>query len=228
MPRDKKLNATAPCKFWLRFVWCLTTLSSLTMISPAAIAADLQPVPESSPPPAELASGWTFRVIPYAWLAGLYGSATVKGRTVGVNLPFDKILELTVGKGNLPVALMGDFEARYGPFSVYSDLVWMKVDGSGSRVHTHSFAPQITGAIGTAHDVTIRMGIAEAAGMYEITCFINAPRRQSRYSGRDRFDCGCSLLVPEGRCVLQPDSWSQHCRPGHRLARFGCCQVGYS
>ena len=56
----------------------------------------------SSPPPNELASGWTFRVIPYAWLSGLYGSSTVKGRTVGVNLPFDKLLEKTVGKGNFP------------------------------------------------------------------------------------------------------------------------------
>jgi hypothetical protein len=118
-----------------------------------------------------LPSGWTFRVIPYAWLSGLYGSSTVKGRTVGVNLPFDKLLEKTVGKGNLPVALMGDVEARYGPFGIYSDLVWTKADVSGDRVHVRRFAPEITGAVGTAHDVTIRMGIAEAGAMYEITRF---------------------------------------------------------
>ena len=67
---------------------------------------------------------------------------------------------------------MGDVEARYGAFSFYSDLVWTKVDASGDRVRVHSFAPQITGAIGTAHDVTIRMGIAEAGGTYEITRFV--------------------------------------------------------
>ena len=88
-----------------------------------------------------------------------------------MNLPFDKLLEKTVGKGNFPVALMGDVEARYGPFGIYSDLVWTKVDVSGDRVHVRRFAPEITGAVGTAHDVTIWMGIAEAGAMYEITRF---------------------------------------------------------
>jgi hypothetical protein len=158
----EKLSATPamPRKLWPRSIWCLAILSSFAMFSPVVTAAE--PIPESSPPPNELASGWTFRVIPYAWLSGLYGSSTVKGRTVGVNLPFDKLLEKTVGKGNLPVALMGDVEARYGPFGIYSDLVWTKVDVSGDRVHVRRFAPEITGAVGTAHDVTIRMGIAEA------------------------------------------------------------------
>jgi hypothetical protein len=169
----EKLSATPaiPRKLWPLSIWCLAVLSSFAMFSPVVTAADLQPIPESSPPPNELPSGWTFRVIPYAWLSGLYGSSTVKGRTVGVNLPFDKLLEKTVGKGNFPVALMGDVEARYGPFGIYSDLVWTKADVSGDRVHVRRFAPEITGAVGTAHDVTIRMGIAEAGAMYEITRF---------------------------------------------------------
>jgi hypothetical protein len=141
------------------------------MFSPVVTAADLQPIPESPPPPPQLISGWTFRVIPYAWLSGLYGNSTVKGRTVRVNLPFDKLLDITVGKGNLPVALMGDVEARNGPFGVYTDLVWTKVDGSGSGVHVRRFAPEITGAIGTSHDATIRMGIAEAGATYEVARF---------------------------------------------------------
>ncbi|MGC1578440.1 MAG: hypothetical protein WA813_20375, partial [Beijerinckiaceae bacterium] len=100
----QKLSATPvmPRKLWLRSIWGLAILSSFAMFSPVVTAADLQHIPESSPPPSELASGWTFRVIPYAWLHGLYGSSTVKGRTVGVNLPFDKLLEKTVGKGNFP------------------------------------------------------------------------------------------------------------------------------
>jgi hypothetical protein len=140
------------------------------MISPVA-AADLQPVPEMPPPTPQLASGWTFRVIPYAWLLGFYGNSTVKGRSVGVNLSFDKLLEKTVGKGNFPVALMGDFEARNGPFGIYTDLTWLKADGSGDHVRVRRFAPEITGAIGTAHDWTVKMGIAEAGGMYEVARF---------------------------------------------------------
>jgi hypothetical protein len=156
---------------WLRSIWSLAVLSSLTVFSPVAGAADLQPVPETTPAFYQLESGWTFRAIPYAWLPGLYGSSTVKGRDVDVNLSFDKLLQLTLGTGNFPVVLMGDFEARYGPFSLYSDLVWTKITTSGSRVRTHSFAPEIPGAIGTAHSATIRGAIAEAGAMYEVTRF---------------------------------------------------------
>jgi hypothetical protein len=141
------------------------------MISPVVGAADLQPIPESPPPPAGLVSGWTFRAIPYGWLLGLYGTSTVKGRTVRVNMPFDKILQLTAGTGNLPVALMGDFEARNGPFGIYSDLAWVRATTSGERVRVRRFAPEITGAVGTSHDITIREGIAEAGGMYEVARF---------------------------------------------------------
>ncbi|MBV8427126.1 MAG: hypothetical protein JOZ88_07805 [Hyphomicrobiales bacterium] len=170
-------NAITSQKSWQRSLLSLArcfgfAFSIFAVSTGAGTAADLQPVPEASPPIPEVASGWTFRVIPYAWLSGLYGSSTVKGRTVNVNLPFDKLLEKTVGKGNFPVALMGDFEARYGAFSVYSDLVWTKVDASGDRIRVRGFSPQITGAIGTAHDVTIRMGIAEAGGTYEAARFV--------------------------------------------------------
>lgn len=170
--KSERLSATlaAAGKLWRRSFCSLAILSSFAMISPVT-AADLQPVPETPPPAADLASGWTFRFIPYAWLSGLYGDSTVKGRTVGVNLSFDKLLEKTVGKGNFPIALMGDVEARNGPFEIYSDLVWVKVDASGDSAHVRRFAPGITGTIGTAHDVTVRMGIAEAGGMYEVGRF---------------------------------------------------------
>src|SRR6516225_7968834 len=82
-----------------RSIWSLATLFSLTMFSPVVSAADLQPIPESPPPPPQLTSGWTFRAIPYGWLLGLYGNSTVKGRTVGVNLPFDKIVKESIGSG---------------------------------------------------------------------------------------------------------------------------------
>jgi hypothetical protein len=155
-----------------RSIWSLATLFSLTMFSPVVSAADLQPIPESPPPPPQLTSGWTFRAIPYGWLLGLYGNSTVKGRTVGVNLPFDKIVEKSIGSGGTLLALMGDFEARNGPFGIYADLVWAKLSTSGDSVHVRHFAPEITGALGTSHDATIRLGIMEAGGTYEIAHFI--------------------------------------------------------
>jgi hypothetical protein len=88
-----------------------------------------------------------------------------------VNQPFDKLMQLSFGTGNMPFALQGDFEARNGPFGIYSDLVWLRLTTSGDSVHVRRFAPEITGAVGTSHDVTVRMGIAEAGGMYEVTRF---------------------------------------------------------
>jgi hypothetical protein len=167
-----------PRKSFLRSIWGVAIFSGFAMISPVVTAADLQPIPESPPAPAQLESGWTFRVIPYGWLLGLYGNMTVKGRTAGVNLPFDKILEKTFGSGNTLLALMGDFEARNGPFGIYADLVWAKVVASGDSVHVRRFTPEITGAIGTSHSATIRLGIAEAGGTYEITRF-TMPRADS-------------------------------------------------
>jgi hypothetical protein len=158
-------------KLRLRAICSLALLSSFAMISPVVMAADLQPIPESPPPPTELVSGWTFRVIPYGWLLGLYGKMTVKGRTANVNLPFDKILEKTFGSGNTLLALMGDFEARNGPFGIYADGVWAKVNASGDSIHVRRFAPEITGAIGTSHGATIQLGIAEAGGTYEVARF---------------------------------------------------------
>jgi hypothetical protein len=169
----QKLSATPamPRKLWSRAICSVVIVSSFGMFSSVVTAADLQPIPESSPPLNEITSGWTFRVIPYGWLLGLYGSATIKGRTVGVNLPFDKLMQLTLGRGNLPVALMGDFEARNGPFSFYSDIVWANLDVKGDRIRVRRFAPEITGAVGTSSDLDIRMGIAEAGATYEITRF---------------------------------------------------------
>jgi hypothetical protein len=85
------------------------------LTSTVAVAADLAPAPRCSrlfvP---EIPSGWTFRFIPYAWLVGLAGNSTVKGRTANVDLLFTKIVEETLGKGGTLLALMGDLEVRYG------------------------------------------------------------------------------------------------------------------
>jgi len=88
-----------------------------------------------------------------------------------VNLSFDRLLEKSIGSGGTILALMGDFEARNGPLGIYADIVWAKLSNSGDGIHVRRFAPEVTGAIGTSHDATVRMGIAEAGGTYEIARF---------------------------------------------------------
>jgi hypothetical protein len=132
----------------------------------AAQAADLaaapQPVEIAEPPPA-----WSFRFVPYGWLTALDGTQTVRGRSAKVNLSFLDIVE----KSDTLVALMGDFEARKGPFAVYADVVWSKIGASAGDVKTRAPAPGITGVVGRSLSLDIEMAIAEVGAAYEFARF---------------------------------------------------------
>ena len=60
--------------------------------------------------------------MPYGWLISLNGTQTVRGRSVKVDASFIDIVK----ESDTLVALMGDFEARNGPFALL--VTW-----SGSR-----------------------------------------------------------------------------------------------
>jgi hypothetical protein len=66
---------------------------------------------------------------------------------------------------------MGDFEARNGPFGVYTDLAYSKLTTSGDSIHSRGLAPGVTGTIGTSSSATIKLGIFEAGGLYEVARF---------------------------------------------------------
>jgi hypothetical protein len=83
------------------------------------LSADLGPQPrlvEPAPP----ASQWQFRFTPYAWAININGDVTARGHTVEVNDNFFQIVE----KSDSLMALMGYFEARKGPFSFFTDVVF--------------------------------------------------------------------------------------------------------
>jgi hypothetical protein len=111
-------------------------------------------------------SGWSFRFIPYGWLISMKGTQTVRGRSVKVDASFIDILE----KSDTLVALMGNVEARNGPFALYSDLVWSKVGLSGDAVRSRTLAPGVTGTIGASLGLDFRMAIAEVGASYEVAC----------------------------------------------------------
>ena len=73
---------------------------------------------------------WSFRFTPYGWLTSLKGTQTVRGRSTKVDASFIDIVE----KSDSLIALMGNFEARNGPFALYGDLVWSKVGIEGGNV----------------------------------------------------------------------------------------------
>jgi hypothetical protein len=100
------------------------------LLSGAAIAADLAPLPTKAPVVrAPAIDSWTFSATPYAWVTLLNGSTTVKGRTVDVDVGFNDLMDL-VRNSEIPkdlFAIMGYFEARKGRLSLFADLVYMKI-----------------------------------------------------------------------------------------------------
>lgn len=107
---------------------------------------------------------WSFRITPYGWLMALDGTQTVRGRSVKVDASFVDIVE----KSDTLVGLMGNVEARNGPFALYGDLVWSSIGFERNDVRTRSPAPGITTTVGRTVGLDIQMAIAEVGAAYEV------------------------------------------------------------
>jgi hypothetical protein len=152
---------------------CLSHLLCRAVLAPLSIvvgsvgvgrAADLTPLPPAPVLEAPVPSGWTYRFIPYGWLTSMKGTQTVRGRSLKVDASFIDIVE----KSDTLVGLMGTFEARNGPFALYSDLVWSSVGIEGSNVRTRTPAPGITGTVGRTLGLDVQMAIVEVGAAYEV------------------------------------------------------------
>jgi len=128
----------------------------------SAHAADLSPPPPVIEAPA--LPSWTYRFTPYGWLTSLNGTSAVRGRSVKVDASFVDIVK----DSDTLVALMGDFEARNGPFALFTDVVWSKIGVDGNRVRSRTLAPGVTGALATSLSLDIEMAIVEVGGAYEV------------------------------------------------------------
>jgi hypothetical protein len=109
-----------------------------------------------------------FRSHPAAYGFGhcpsLNGTQTVRGRSAKVDASFADI----VRESDTLVALMGEFEARNGPFSFYGNLVWTKIGLERGDVRTRSVAPGISTTVGRTLGLDIEMAILEASATYEV------------------------------------------------------------
>jgi hypothetical protein len=87
-------------------------------------------------------SGWTFDFTPYIW--GVAMSGDVQGGAlpaINIDMSFSDILH------NLDAALLGAFEARKGRWGLLFDMIYMKLDPSGTASRT---GPGPIGATATA------------------------------------------------------------------------------
>lgn len=147
---------------------CSVAVGCLLAISTAG-AADLgAPMPvKAVAAPAPPPSAWTFYLTPYFWATSVDGTSVIRGRTLDVNASFIDIVE----NAQIPkdvFGLMGIFEARSGPWSLYADLAYLRLAFAQSGVRVRSVNPLVGGAIAASASATLRMFIGEFAVAYEI------------------------------------------------------------
>ncbi|MFC5755641.1 outer membrane protein [Rhizobium sp. GCM10022189] len=100
-----------------------TLLLSAMMLSAPVMseAADLAPAMAPQPEPAN-ADKWEFSFAPYIWAAGIDGETAVFGLpTVETHQSFGDILK------DIDFGFMGAGEARYGKFSVVTDITYARI-----------------------------------------------------------------------------------------------------
>ncbi|TIT38485.1 MAG: hypothetical protein E5W64_04730 [Mesorhizobium sp.] len=104
-----------------RAYWGVTVLSGVLLAQPLRAADMVSPVtPDLKPVVTE--QGWTYSIAPYFWAAGLSGDVTQFGLpTVHLDASFGDILK------NLDFAAMAVAEARHDRYSVFGDLMYVKI-----------------------------------------------------------------------------------------------------
>jgi hypothetical protein len=134
-----------------------------------ALAADMPMPTKAAIAPTPPIDTWTFTATPYAWVTMLKGSATVKGRTGDVDVDFNDLMDI-VRRSEIPkdlFAMMGYFEARNGRFSIFTDLVYLKIALDGSMTRSRG-VDALNVTVGASAGVKFEMVIAEMAATYEV------------------------------------------------------------
>jgi hypothetical protein len=150
----------------------IVVIAALAMafgVASGAIAADMRMPTKAVAAPVQPLDGWTFSATPYGWIPLLNGSTTVKGRTLDVNVDFNDLMDL-VRRSEIPkdlFALMGYFEARNGRFSVFSDLVYLKIALNGSMTRSRG-VDALNATVGASAGLKYEMFIGELAAAYEV------------------------------------------------------------
>ena len=155
------------------FLRSVTSFLMVLGICGGATAADMAPMPTKAPvapAPAPVLSPWTYSATLYGWVPLLNGSTTIKGRTVDVDVGYSEIGDL-IRRSEIPkdlLELAGYFEARNGRFSIFSDLVYLKIGLNGSMTRSRG-VDAINATVGASAGLKYEMFIAELAAAYEIT-----------------------------------------------------------
>jgi hypothetical protein len=132
--------------------------AALVLLSAAARADGYEPVPTLTPAP----SGWEYQFTPYGWLPWVDGDAVIKGRSFAVSETPIEVLE------QLNMVWMSYQQAKNGPLTLFSDVIYASLGDSDSLLRSKTFSPHVSSTIGAALSSDYRYWTVEAGGMYEI------------------------------------------------------------
>jgi hypothetical protein len=145
----------------------VAALCALFLETAPAISADLGPEPlEPLPQPPPPLSQWQFTFTPYLWLPWMSGNMVVKGRGLDVALDPAQIISHLDWPVIVP-AWMSHVEASRGPLSLFNDVVWTDLSGSGGFSRTHS-GRIATATFGAHVQADYQLAIVETGGAYTI------------------------------------------------------------
>ncbi len=126
----------------------------LFAFGPIGVAAAADPIyPGAESVEYKDASGWTFTVAAYGWLAGLKGNVGAGGRTAHVDASIGDVLS------NFDIGVMGLAEARYQRFGVFTDFNYVRLSASSDTPF---------GALASSADLTVHSLMWTAAAEYRV------------------------------------------------------------
>jgi hypothetical protein len=115
--------------------------------APAASALHLSPATQQD----EGSQGWSWRVAPYLWAAGIDGTLSVRSTDVDVDVDFSDVWE------SLDAAALLTVEARKGQFTLLTDIVYMGLESDGKT------------PLGADADAEGEMTILHLAGLFRLS-----------------------------------------------------------
>ena len=150
------------CRPTLAFVLSFAvTIGASDLASAADVAIPVKALPAPQP-----VSAWTYKLTPYFWAPSLDGHSTIKGVSTDIDATFVDLLHRKIPKELFGV--MASFEARNDRFSIFSDLVYMKLGASGNASRHVTVGPLLSASLGASATVNFEMVVAELAAAYEI------------------------------------------------------------
>ncbi len=136
----------------------------LLLISLQAVeSGELRAADIASTAPHGAADGWNFSFTTYGWLPWISGDLTVKGRTFDVDVTPGQVLDALDWSG-IP-AWFSYAEARNGRVTLFNDIAYAKLSGSGDFAKTGPLgAATLSGNVSADYE----QAIIEVGAAYEI------------------------------------------------------------